>query len=436
MVRQMAERLTPLRHNRDFVLFQTGQLLSAIGTNTASIAYPLLTLAVTHSPVKAGAVSFAQFLPIVLFSLISGVAGDRIDRKRLMIASDVLRAVAVGALVVAILLHRLVFWQILVVSFVEGTGGVFFAAGRSGVFKSVVPKPQLAAAASTEEGRLSIVRLVGPPVGGALFGVGRAVPFLADAVSHAFSTLSLLAMHTPFQERRERADTHVFAEAIEGLVFVWKNAFLRLTTLMLTLGTFSAAGVQLAVVVLAKQHGLSSAAVGSSSHLSARPRFSAQRPRRSCAGVAARDPPLRVLVESRTRVVSCLAERLCARGSVRVPGVLLRQHRCGCEDVLVRGDARSADRSSAERDGERHRPHVAARPARGRIPDRVRVTTGCHCVLPRSRARRGRLRDAQQIDPQRPCAGRRRYTVAVGAAPDTAARARAVRAAFVRVSMS
>lgn len=258
----MAERLTPLRHNRDFVLFQTGQLLSAIGTSTASIAYPLLALAVTHSAVKAGAVSFAQFLPIVLFSLISGVVGDRVDRRRLMIASDVVRALAVGALVVTIFLDRLAFWQLFVVSFVEGTGSVFFGAGRSGVFKSVVPKAQLAAAASTEEARVSIVRLVGPPVGGALFGVARAVPFLVDALSYAFSTLSLLAMHTPFQERRERADTHVFAEAVEGLVFVWKNAFLRLTTLMLTLGNFSAAGVQLAVVVLAKQHGLSSAAVG------------------------------------------------------------------------------------------------------------------------------------------------------------------------------
>ena len=106
------------------------------------------------------------------------------------------------------------------------------------------------------------MRLVGPPVGGALFGVGRAVPFLVDAVSYAFSTVSMLAMRTALQERRERAETNVFAEAVEGLVFVWKNPFLRLTTLMLTLGTFSAFGVQFAVVVLAKQHGLSSAAVG------------------------------------------------------------------------------------------------------------------------------------------------------------------------------
>ena len=263
MLPRMAEPLTPLRRNRDFVLFQTGQLLSAVGTSTAFIAYPLLTLAATHSPAKAGVVSFAQFLPIVLFSLASGVAGDRFDRKRLMIASDIVRVVAVGGLVAVILLHRLAFWQIVVVSFIEGTGGVFFGAGRSGVFKSVVPTAQLAVAASTEEARLSIVRLVGPLVGGALFGVGRAVPFLADALSYAFSTISLLAMRTPFQERRERADTHVFAEAAEGLRFVWANPFLRLTTLMLTLGTFSATGVQLAVVVLAKQRGLAGAGVGS-----------------------------------------------------------------------------------------------------------------------------------------------------------------------------
>ena len=263
MLRGMAEPLTPLRRNRDFVLFQTGQLLSAVGTSIATIAYPLLTLGVTHSPAKTGIVSFAQFLPIVLFSLGAGVVADRVDRKRLMIASDIVRAVAVGGLVAAILLHWLAFWQIVIVSFIEGTGGVVFGAGRSGVFKSVVPKAQLAAAASTEEARLSIVRLAGPLTGGALFGVGRAVPFLADVLSYAFSTLSLLAMRTPFQERRRRSDTHVFADAAEGLRFVWANPFLRLTTLMLTLGTFSATGVQLAVVVLAKRHGLGGAGVGS-----------------------------------------------------------------------------------------------------------------------------------------------------------------------------
>jgi MFS family permease len=198
----------------------------------------------------------------VLFGLASGVAADRTDRKRLMIAADVVRAVVVGGLVAAILLDSLAFWQIVLASFVEGTGGVFFGAGRPGVIKSVVPKAQFAAAASTEEARLSIVRLSGPAAGGALFGIARALPFVVDVLSYAFSTVSLLAMRTRFQEKRERADTHVFAEAAEGLRFVWANPLLRLTTLMLTLGNFSAGGIQLAIVVLAEQHGLESAGVG------------------------------------------------------------------------------------------------------------------------------------------------------------------------------
>ena len=254
--------LVPLRRNRDFMLFQTGQLLSAVGTAVASLAYPLLTLALTHSPAKTGLVSFAQFLPIVLFNLAAGVLADRHDRKRLMIAADVARVLAVGSLVVAIATHRLTYLHILLVAFVEGTGGVLFGSGRSGVFKAVVPAEQIPAAASLEEGRMSVVRLAGPSLGGALFGIGRAVPFLADLLSYAFSTISLLAMRTPFQQQRERTETHAVAEALEGLRFVWHNAFLRLTTLMLMLGNISAAGVQLAIVVLAKQHGLSSAATG------------------------------------------------------------------------------------------------------------------------------------------------------------------------------
>jgi hypothetical protein len=252
----------PLRRNRDFMLFQTGQLLSPIGGSIARIAYPLLTLATTGSAAKAGLVGFAQVLPIVLFSLLAGVLADRRDRKRLMIASDVVRALAVGSLVALIALDRLAFWQIVVVSFIEATGSVVFEAGRAGVFKSVVPNEQLAAAASAEQGRISIVAIAGPPAGGALFGIGNAVPFLVDAVSYAASTLSLLMMRTPFQRPRERAESHVLADAVEGLRFVWENAFLRLTTLMLLLGTFSAAGVSLSIVVLAKEHGLSGTGVG------------------------------------------------------------------------------------------------------------------------------------------------------------------------------
>jgi hypothetical protein len=75
------------------------------------------------------------------------------------------------------------------VAFVDSTASVFFMAAQSGAFRSIVPRAQLPAAASVAQGRAATVRLAGPPLGGALFAVGRAVPFLVDAVSYAFSTL-------------------------------------------------------------------------------------------------------------------------------------------------------------------------------------------------------------------------------------------------------
>jgi MFS family permease len=71
----------PLRRNRDFVLLQAGRLLSNAGTQSTTIAYPLLVLALTHSPAKAGIVSFARSLPFALLALPAGVAADRWNRK-------------------------------------------------------------------------------------------------------------------------------------------------------------------------------------------------------------------------------------------------------------------------------------------------------------------------------------------------------------------
>ena len=81
----------PLRHNRDFVLLQAGQFLSNAGSQATSIAYPLLALALTHSAVKAGVVSFARTAPIAVFAIPAGLAADRWNRRGLMIAADTLR---------------------------------------------------------------------------------------------------------------------------------------------------------------------------------------------------------------------------------------------------------------------------------------------------------------------------------------------------------
>jgi hypothetical protein len=252
----------PLRRNRDFVLLETGQLLSTFGSNVSSIAYPLLTLAVTGSAAKAGYVGALEFVPLLAFNLVAGVAADRFDRKRVMIAADVIGAAAVGVLAAAAFSHHVSFWLIALVAFVDSGAAVFFRAGQSGAFRSVVPLPQLAAAASVAQGRAAVVRLAAPPIGGVLFGVARALPFLVDALSYAFSTLSLLLMRARFQEERERRPSRVRTELREGIAFLSQVPFLRTTMLMIAASNFSVSGVQLAVIVLAKRHGLSSGAIG------------------------------------------------------------------------------------------------------------------------------------------------------------------------------
>jgi MFS family permease len=244
------------------MLLQIGQLLSHTGTSTTSIAFPLLVLAVTHSPAKAGVVAFARSVPSVLFALPAGLAADRWSRRRLMIAADAVRALAIGSLAATILLDRIVFWEVVAVASVEGTGSAVFFGAQPGALRAVVPAHQLPAAAATETGRQAVVRLAGPPLGGALFGLARALPFLVDALSYAFSTVSLLAMRTPFQEEREPHRVSLRSRLAEGFGFVWSRPFLRTCALLFGLANFIGPGVLFAIVVIGKQQGLSGGEVG------------------------------------------------------------------------------------------------------------------------------------------------------------------------------
>lgn len=252
----------PLRRNRDFVLLQAGQLFSTFGSGVSRIAYPLLTLAVTHSAAKAGYVGAMQFAPYVAFSMVAGMAADRFERRRLMIAADAASAIALVVLAGAVLAHDVRFWLIITVAFVDGTAGPFYVAAERGAFRNVVPVSQLPAAASVSQARAATVRLGSPPVGGALFAVGRALPFLADAASYAFSTASLLLMRTRFQEERERDPAPLRRQLVEGIRFYLSIPFLRTTMAMIAVSNFTVSGVQLAVIVLARRDGLSSTAIG------------------------------------------------------------------------------------------------------------------------------------------------------------------------------
>jgi MFS family permease len=254
--------LPPLRRNRDFVLLMSGRLLSGLGSGMTNIAYPLLVLAVTHSPAKAGLVGFLAAVTRPLLSIPFGLAADRWDRKRLMIGADAVRAVAIGALVAALVADVVAFWEIALVALVEGGAGVLFLAAQPGALRSVVPAEQMPAAINVVTGRFAVINIASPPLGGALFEAGRAVPFLVDFLSYAFSFVSLTAMRTPFQQPRERDTTPVRKRLAEGFRFLWDRPFLRATSLLWGFANFTGPGLFLALVVIGRQQGLRGGEIG------------------------------------------------------------------------------------------------------------------------------------------------------------------------------
>jgi MFS family permease len=134
----------PLLRNRDYMLLWSGQTLSELGSQTSSVAYPLLILALTGSATKAGGVGLAKWLPLALFALPAGALADRLDRKRLMIATDAIRLSGAASIVVTLWLGRPPYLQVVLVAFLDGAMFVTSHITERGALGQVVPEAQVA----------------------------------------------------------------------------------------------------------------------------------------------------------------------------------------------------------------------------------------------------------------------------------------------------
>lgn len=260
---QPAVQRAPLWRNRDFVLLWSGQTVSLAGTEISQFAFPLLVLALTASPALAGITAAIGSLPYLFLSLFAGALIDRWNRKKVMIICDTGRALNMASIPIALAFGHLTIVQLFLVSLIEGIFFVFFNIAQVASLTRVVPTEQLPQATALNESITSVSQLVSPSLGGIFFNLGRAFPFLADAISYAASVISLLFIKTKFQGERKATQLTLREQIAEGLVWLWHQPLIRYIAFLTGgINCLIAGGLPLIVIVQAQHRGASSFVIG------------------------------------------------------------------------------------------------------------------------------------------------------------------------------
>src|SRR5207247_7488568 len=186
--------LEPLRI-RDFALLWTGMTTSLLGDFVFLIAYPWQTYQLTNDPAVLGWISAAYFAPTVLFLTVGGVLTDRVERRRMMIAADSLRAVATGIGAALAITHHLTLVELGAVVAIGGLGQALFAPAFGSIVPDIVPQQLLAQANSLDMFVRTSAGLVGPAIAGVVIATaGAGWAFAIDAGTFVASAATALAL--------------------------------------------------------------------------------------------------------------------------------------------------------------------------------------------------------------------------------------------------
>jgi predicted MFS family arabinose efflux permease len=202
-----------LRH-REFRLLWTASSASMLGDRIVFVA---LALYVTEigSPSDVGIVLAANAIPLVLFVLIGGIWADRLERHRVMIVTDVVRAILHGTLALLIFLGPVPIWAIVLIEAGFGTAEAFFNPAATGLLPQTVPEGEVQQASAATSVVSNAAELVGPAIATALvLGVGAGWAFAVDALTFVISAL-LLSRLRP-RSRGERAERKSMIEDLRG----------------------------------------------------------------------------------------------------------------------------------------------------------------------------------------------------------------------------
>ncbi|HEX8928609.1 MAG TPA: MFS transporter, partial [Actinomycetota bacterium] len=193
------------RFSADLAKFWAGQTISNLGSSVTLFALPLLVFKLTGSPLNLGATSATSFLPYLLFGLVIGAWVDRVDRKRLMIATDVVRALLVAAIPLLADAGQLRVEWIYVLAFLQSTVTIAFDSAEFAAIPSLVEsKDDLVTANGRIQASYYAAQVAGPLLAGLLMAaISVQQVFWLDAASFALSAVSLAMVRRRFNTERD-----------------------------------------------------------------------------------------------------------------------------------------------------------------------------------------------------------------------------------------
>jgi MFS family permease len=191
----MREFIQLLSRNRNYRYTWTGQIVSEIGDHFNNIAVFALAMALTHSGMVVTGVLLARAVPAITIGPLAGVLLDRFDRKRIMIASDLIRAVVALGFIGAASSHRV--WLLFLFSALLMVASPFFTAGRSAILPTIASAKEIHAANSLTQTTQWMTLTIGTFLGATVVAMGYKWAFFFNALSFVFSAWSIWHLKAP-----------------------------------------------------------------------------------------------------------------------------------------------------------------------------------------------------------------------------------------------
>jgi MFS family permease len=257
--------LRPLAE-RDFRLLWAGQAISLVGDGVLTVALAWQTLQLSSSPTALALVMFARATPRIVLMLLGGVISDRLPRRLVMLAADLVQALAVAVIALLAAGDQLRLWHLVVLGAVASAASAFFLPASTALLPELLATDLLLPAnALSTSSRVLAAQFAGPALGGLLIAAaGTAAAFAVDAASFLVSVATLAMLRTrPEPRPASERTTGMLQEVGEGLAYARGQPWIWVTLVVAGFANFLVGGpLQVLLPVIVNRLGAGAGSLG------------------------------------------------------------------------------------------------------------------------------------------------------------------------------